>query len=557
MRLEEIRIQNYRSIDDVTLRFPPNKPVILFGPNNAGKSNILSAILNLRRFSPEYACETKWRPLANGASVYDTSTSNGMLMMQHHLDPLTAKFTNSGAPSRGCDSATEIMLSIDLGDRKERLVVGFSECGSDYLPYVKNEEVLPRLPLPEDKNIPFIRVLESGSGDPSYYLNYLKATRGEEGNYCPEWFLKLIPEIDKRVSDSLKEINVFDELPQGEGRDLPASIFFAGSGQQAWVGRLGELVEASVIKSAVGDLQLVIIDEPETHLHPNIEAQLWEEIQKASKDGVQVILTTHSEDFLCTDDLEGFARVYKERDKTRVRQLTKEELFYTCHPASDNSDKEKSPVGEYWQVRLNSDQLKGFFADVILLVEGATEYYALPIYLSRRFLSKYGIQVVPCGGKPAILTYWRLFVAYGYKCFILYDYDDQGDDWNKKLEKCFHGEREIGECYSISETAAYFLNNWEDYFEFGIDEEKYKEIKSRIKKNYEIKFPSKKQDKKEKDDSDSKELCAKLIALEMVEEKLNIPFIEALKSNLRKLASMSQEEYAKYVETVKERPKSE
>lgn len=68
MRLEEIRIQNYRSIDDVTLRFPPNKPVILFGPNNAGKSNIWSAILNLRRFDPRYAVEPQWRLIANGAS---------------------------------------------------------------------------------------------------------------------------------------------------------------------------------------------------------------------------------------------------------------------------------------------------------------------------------------------------------------------------------------------------------------------------------------------------------------------------------------------------------
>jgi putative ATP-dependent endonuclease of OLD family len=28
----------------VALKLPPNKPLVLFGPNNAGKSNILSAI---------------------------------------------------------------------------------------------------------------------------------------------------------------------------------------------------------------------------------------------------------------------------------------------------------------------------------------------------------------------------------------------------------------------------------------------------------------------------------------------------------------------------------
>ena len=44
MRLEKVAIQQYRSIEKITLTFPENKPLVLFGPNNAGKSNILSAI---------------------------------------------------------------------------------------------------------------------------------------------------------------------------------------------------------------------------------------------------------------------------------------------------------------------------------------------------------------------------------------------------------------------------------------------------------------------------------------------------------------------------------
>ena len=44
MRVEKIKISKYRSIDDVVISFPENKSVVLFGPNNAGKSNILSAI---------------------------------------------------------------------------------------------------------------------------------------------------------------------------------------------------------------------------------------------------------------------------------------------------------------------------------------------------------------------------------------------------------------------------------------------------------------------------------------------------------------------------------
>ena len=47
LRLENITIEHYRSIEKIELFFPENKPLILFGPNNAGKSNILSAINRL------------------------------------------------------------------------------------------------------------------------------------------------------------------------------------------------------------------------------------------------------------------------------------------------------------------------------------------------------------------------------------------------------------------------------------------------------------------------------------------------------------------------------
>jgi len=43
-RISKITIKNYRSIKDLSLCFPENKPVILIGENNVGKSNILKAI---------------------------------------------------------------------------------------------------------------------------------------------------------------------------------------------------------------------------------------------------------------------------------------------------------------------------------------------------------------------------------------------------------------------------------------------------------------------------------------------------------------------------------
>jgi len=44
-RLKTLKIKGYRSIrDEVEVHFPEGKPLVLLGPNNAGKSNIVRAI---------------------------------------------------------------------------------------------------------------------------------------------------------------------------------------------------------------------------------------------------------------------------------------------------------------------------------------------------------------------------------------------------------------------------------------------------------------------------------------------------------------------------------
>jgi putative ATP-dependent endonuclease of OLD family len=44
IKLQQIQICKFRSIENVVINFPENKPIILFGPNNVGKSNIFKAL---------------------------------------------------------------------------------------------------------------------------------------------------------------------------------------------------------------------------------------------------------------------------------------------------------------------------------------------------------------------------------------------------------------------------------------------------------------------------------------------------------------------------------
>ncbi len=44
-RIKKLSIAGYRSIrEKIEIKFPPGKPVVLLGENNAGKSNIVKAL---------------------------------------------------------------------------------------------------------------------------------------------------------------------------------------------------------------------------------------------------------------------------------------------------------------------------------------------------------------------------------------------------------------------------------------------------------------------------------------------------------------------------------
>lgn len=533
MRLEKIRIQNYRSIDDVTLRFPLNKPVVLLGPNNAGKTNILSAIQTVQ--SPN-ANDDQGGTINEDATISYTEDEIGKFFANREIKRLWQESKEAGCYAGVTDST---VISLSFEDKEGRVIekeISFQyDSGKKKFLPKETIKALSIWAVPAEKKYFTAAFYEKDD-----------ESKLEEGSWKKDLFDYIRNGIEKSIDQAAGFQGL--SLDTKQPHTAASNPFNLGDGEKTYFLRLNPLETAEKLSKLSKNIDsdtpqhLILIDEPETHLHPNVEEELLERIEKDCQEGVQVVIATHAENFLDADDLEGFVRVYKENGITKVRQLTDYELSSTC-------DK-KLPIGDYWSVKLNSDQLKGFFADVILLVEGQTEQYALPIYLSRTFLSEHGIQIVPCYSKSAIQTYWRLFIAYGYKCFILYDHDTAKNEeeeksegkLNEKLEAYFCGERKIQAYYSISRTAAYFQKDWEEYFEKDLGSE-YGKIRGDLQKDYKISFAKDK----------GKALRAKAIALRSKEiGHRDIPFINDLGRQLEELDNMSQEDYAKYVETVKE-----
>ena len=128
------------------------------------------------------------------------------------------------------------------------------------------------------------------------------------------------------------------------------------------------------------------------------------------------------------------------------------------------------------------------FAETILLVEGATEFFAIPEYLKKQSfsLAEHGIEVINCRGKDAIPLFWRLFKTYGYSCYAIFDCDKKPeetarmfsglitrDDWPTDEKTC-----------CVEADYSFFGKDFETYFRSALPN--YCELENRLSNDYQI-----------------------------------------------------------------------
>lgn len=176
---------------------------------------------------------------------------------------------------------------------------------------------------------------------------------------------------------------------------------------------------------------LLVIEEPEAHLRPLAQRWLARKIREMCKQGLQVVITTHSPAFVDIEGLEGLVLVRKEAGgATVVRQMDRNMLLDHCvkHGASRERAKPDN-ILPFYAGHATEEIMSGFFAKAIVFVEGATEVLALPVYLNRVGLdvAREGIAVMAVMGKGNLAKWWRLFTAYDIPVYVVFDNDAKDD----------------------------------------------------------------------------------------------------------------------------------
>ena len=211
------------------------------------------------------------------------------------------------------------------------------------------------------------------------------------------------------------------------------------------------------------DFTLLLFEEPEAFLHPSQQENMAYHLRRlGAEEEQQVIVTSHSPVFVgkSADDLCQLCRLQKHEGVSHVYQLKKANeddvmksggdllqvlQAYTEDETIKAEDKKRAqnlidnaPEEEIalqhekfrFQLWLDSDRASMFFADKVLLVEGATEKALFNYLLANEWhdLTNKRILVVDALGKFNFHRFLNLFECFGILHGVMFDNDDEKDE---------------------------------------------------------------------------------------------------------------------------------
>ena len=162
---------------------------------------------------------------------------------------------------------------------------------------------------------------------------------------------------------------------------------------------------------------IVIIDEPELHLHPNWQKKLIQILKEETENkNIQIIFVTHSSSFISYNILNNIYRIYKEKS------------FSKCVRISDLLQDGDDSFRKNLSVINATNNEKVFFANSVILIEGITdEILFKKIYESELGKIPDGVEFVSISGKKNLDNFKNVLDKLKIKYFYIGDYDNLYD----------------------------------------------------------------------------------------------------------------------------------
>ena len=211
---------------------------------------------------------------------------------------------------------------------------------------------------------------------------------------------------------------------------------------------LGDLIERKNKKSE--DYLSLLIEEPEAHLHPQLQNVLFNYLKKIEHQNIQVFITSHSPTITAKTDMD---KVIVMNNSYEVDQLSLKKIEF-------DDKKHKNYLKRFLDV--TKSQL--FFANGVIFVEGISEAILLQTFsdILEIDLEKNGIEIVNVGGvafKPFVELFNSTHEDKRMKIrgAILSDDDRSNGNISDRAKKLKEGECENLKVFLAERTFEYEL----------------------------------------------------------------------------------------------------
>jgi len=228
------------------------------------------------------------------------------------------------------------------------------------------------------------------------------------------------------------------------------------------------------------------IEEPELYLHPQSQRTSMSVFREIASGGDQVIYSTQSGLFV---DISHFDQICIMRREKRdgsyesyPTQLSMSTMIEDLEARKKGVDATEEGIREHYSHAFNPMINEGFFADKVVIVEGPSEQYALPIYADAfgYNLDRNNISVVHSDGKGQMDRLLRAFNGFKIPTYLWFDGDKNSDKRNVRdktlellellgdpVEKIEDVETKVSDRYAIleynfEETLKDELGDYED-----------------------------------------------------------------------------------------------